>query len=185
MRTPTKPIPRFVPNAGKAVEAILCIVNARRGLDVYHVVKAAFFADKFHIANYGRPIVGDEYRAAAYGPLPQVIYGLLRRDPIEMLAFGGNGELPFGVDRSLMVIPSRQPNLRRLSESDVEALEHGAAHVAGRSFDDLYRESHDDPAYLRAEAGAAMDYREFIPDGDPDKKEKADYISEEAESAVI
>jgi hypothetical protein len=67
----------------------------------------------------------------------------------------------------------------------VEALDFGLEHIRGKSFNDLYDETHDDPAYLRAHEGGQMDYRDFIPDDDPDKGAKARYIEEVARIAFI
>ena len=52
------------------------------------------------------------------------------------------------------------------------------------SFEAVFRETHDDPAYLRAE-GSRMDYRDFIPDSDPKKADKAKLIEETAPYAVF
>ncbi len=177
-------IPRYTPNTRKAVEVILWIVNRDPAFDIYHVVKAAYFADKYHVQNYGRPIAGDTYAAEAYGPLPRVVYGLLRRDPIELIALETNGVLPFEIGERFHVNASREPNMRLLSESDVEALEHGCAHVRDKSFGDIFDETHSDPAYTDA-SGGQMDYRDFIPDDDPDKADKAEVIEETARYAVI
>lgn len=177
-------IPRYVPNVSKALEAILWIVSRRPGFDVYHVVKAAFFADKMHLSTYGRPISGDLYSAAPFGPLPQVVYNLLKRDPIEMIALESNGDLPFRVDERHRVYGEREANARRLSETDREALDFGINHVDRRSFEDIYNETHDDPAYVNAE-GMQMDYRDFIPDDDELKSEKIEAIEETARFAVF
>lgn len=177
-------IPRYKTNVSKALEVILWIATRRPGMDIYHVVKAAFFADKMHVARYGRPVSGDSYTAAPWGPLPQVVYNLLRHSPIEMIALDSNGELPFEVDTKLRVYAHREANDRRLSRSDVEALEYGVGHVADRSFDDIFEETHADPAYLNA-GGHLMDYRDFIPDDDADKPSKAEDIEETACYAVF
>lgn len=175
--------PRYTPDTSKAVEVILWLAQRQPGIDIYHLVKAAFFADKKHITEYGRPIVGDDYDAAPYGPLPRVIYGLLRHDPLEVLAAGTNGRLPFEIDR-FAVRPHRDPNLRRLSESDCEALQHGLDVVSGKSFDDLVAVTHNDPAYINANGGI-LDYRDFLPEDDPDREEKARDLSEVARYAVF
>ena len=177
-------IPRFQPNISKTLEALLWLANACNGIDVYHLVKASFFADKQHIAKYGRPICGDNYDAAPYGPLSQVLCRLLRRDPIEMLAIGGNGDLPFDVDRQNRVYAHREANLRRLSSSDTAALSYGLDHVKGRTFDDIFNETHEDDAYLNAYAGK-MDYRYFISYQDPIKGRKILDIAQNSECAAI
>jgi hypothetical protein len=174
---------RYVPSAAKALEVILWLATERKGIDFYHLVKAVFFADKYHVAKFGRPIVGDIYRAAWFGPLPQVVYGLLTHNPMEMLALGNSGPLPFKV-QAFCVYPERESNLDRLSESDVEALRFGLGEVAGKSFDELVRQTHRDPAYLNAQSGT-MDYRDFIPESDPKKRDKLAYLEEVARTAVF
>lgn len=175
----------YIPSVTKALEVILWLADQRRGIDLYRVVKASFFADKYHIAQFGRPIVGDVYRAAWFGPLPQVIYGLLRHEPMEILALGNKGPLPFKVDdASFCVHPEREANMDKLSESDIEALRHGLSEIDGKSFDELVEETHRDPAYRNARSGT-MDYRDFIPASDPERRKKIAYLEEVADIAVF
>lgn len=176
--------PRYVPNTSKAVEVILWLADRHQGIDVYHLVKAAFFADKWHVSEYGRPLAGDVYEAAPYGPLPKVVYGLLRHEPLEVLAAGGNGRLPFRVSGDMTVSADRHANLRRLSESDQEALEYGLSIVRDKSFDDLYQLTHDDLAYINADGGI-IDYRDLIPENDPQRAEKAQDLCDVARFAVF
>ena len=177
-------IPRYRTNVSKALETILWLATRQAGIDVYHVVKACYFADKHHVSRYGRPICGDSYEAAPFGPLPQIVYGLLRSDPIEMLALGGNGDLPFVVDRQHRVTAKREANLRLLSESDAEALAFALDHVRNRSFNDLFEETHSDPAYVKA-TGGRMDYRDMISDEDPARDDKRAYIEETSSQFAI
>jgi hypothetical protein len=177
-------VPRYIPSVAKALEVILWLADRQSGIDLYHLVKSTFYGDKYHVARFGRPIIGDVYRAAWWGPLPQAVYGLLRNEPMEILALGNSGPLPFKVDDAFRVYAERAPNLERLSASDIEALEHGLKEVAGKSFDELVEQTHRDPAYMRANAGL-MDYRDFIPDDDPNKREKIEYLEEVAPSAVL
>jgi hypothetical protein len=175
---------RYIPSATKALEVILWLSNQRNGIDLYHLVKACFFADKYHLNKFGRPVIGDTYRAAAWGPLPQVVYGLLRHEPMEILALGINGPLPFTTDSHYCVFPDREANKERLSESDIEALTFGLREVEGKSFDDLVKMTHRDPAYLKARSGL-MDYRDFISEDDPKRKNKIAYLEEVASHATF
>lgn len=177
--------PRYVPRPAKAVEVILWLAGHLPGIDVYHLVKAVYFADRRHVAAHGRPVVGDDYAAAPFGPLPTVIYGLLKGEPIEVLAAGVNGRLPFTVDPlTFRVTPEREANPRLLSDSDREALAHGIDMVRDRTFDELVALTHSDPAFANAEGGR-MDYRDFVPDDDPDRDAKRDDLSETARFAVL
>ena len=175
----------YIPSVPKALEVILWLAEKQPGIDVYHVVKSAFYADKFHITKYGRPLVGDHYRAAWWGPLPRVIYGLLCFSPMEILALGGNGKLPFRVEpETFGVYGDRGPNTKRLSASDIEALRYGWGEVHDKTFDELVLQTHNDPAYRNANAGP-MDYRDFLPPSDPDIKKKIEYLEEVARSAAL
>ncbi len=175
---------RYIPSVEKALEVILWLAEKQPGIDVYHVVKSTFYADKFHINKYGRPVIGDHYRAAWWGPLPCVVYGLLCFRPMEILALGGNGKLPFRVEEGTFgVYGDRGPNAKRLSPSDAEALQHGWSQVHGKTFDELVLKTHNDPAYQNA-IGGNMDYRDFISGGSNIKK-KIEYLEEVARIAAL
>jgi hypothetical protein len=176
--------PRYIPSVSKALEVALWIARDQPHIDIYHMVKAAFYADKYHLNEYGRPIVGDEYEAAWFGPLPQVLYKLVRHEPMEMLALGNQGPLPISMDDKNCVVAERDPNLGSLSESDIDALGKGVDHVKGKTFKQLFNETHADPAYFKAKGGR-MDYREFLSEDDPQKIEKAEMLSEVAPYAVF
>jgi uncharacterized phage-associated protein len=158
---------RYIPNTRKAAEVVLWLCKAKGLIDIYHVVKCTFYADKYHVTRYGRPISGDTYEAAEYGPLGRVVYGLLRRDPFEVMALDNNGNVPFSVDekRGWIVVADREPNLRLLSDSDVEALTYALREYGDKSFDELVALSHAEPAYIRA-VGATMRYADFIDGSD-------------------
>lgn len=175
---------RYAVNTSKALEVILWLANARPGIDIYHVVKCAFYADKYHINVYGRPIAGDSYTADTYGPLGKAVYGLLKGDPFEVLALGLNGDLPFRIVGRYQVEPSRSANRNRLSDSDVEALQYAVETHAHKTFDELFIESHNDPAYLAANGGA-MRYEDLLALDDPDREEKAQYLEDVASSSVL
>ncbi len=177
-------MPVYAANVVKAHEVILWLANASPGIDVYRLVKAAYFADKHHVTERGRPIIGDTYRAAPFGPLPQMVYALLRRQPIELLALQDNGDPQFSVDEHHCVHAYRQANTRKLSKSDIVSLAHGLAHVRGRSFNSLYDETHADPAYIAADGGI-IDYRDLIPEDDPRREQKRKFVAENAEDAAL
>ncbi len=177
-------VARYAAHTEKALETIVWLASARPGIDIYHVVKGAFFADKYHLNKHGRPIAGDDYHADTYGPLGRCVYGLLNGDPIEMLALGGNGILPFRVGDRWRVTADREANSNILSESDVEALQHAIGLVDGRSFGELMAMTHQERAYIEANGGR-MRYEDLIDENDPDRDEKAADLAETARSAVF
>jgi hypothetical protein len=174
-------VARYAVNTSKTLEMILWLATERPGIDVYHVVKAAFYADKHHLNEHGRPIAGDDYIADQYGPLGDVIYGLLKGDPLERLALDGNGELPFTVENRFQVRAHRSPNLRRLAESEIRALRIGLNFVADKTFAELVDISHQEAAYVAAEGGR-MQYENLLEPADP---ERAAHLAETAPSAAL
>ena len=176
---------RYAVHTRKALETIVWLANARPGIDVYHVVKCAFFADKRHLNRYGRLISGDTYVADTYGPLGTSIYRILKGDPIEMLALDDNsGPLPFRVGSRWKVIADREANTAILSQSDVEALQAAVQEVADLSFGELVDLTHDDPAYIAADGGV-MRYEDLLDPSDPKRAEKAADLEATARLAVF
>ena len=51
------------------IEVIIWLANMKPGIDIYHVAKVFFYADKMHINKYGRPITGDTYFSMKRGPV--------------------------------------------------------------------------------------------------------------------
>ena len=177
-------VARYAIHTAKAVETIVWLATERPEIDIYHVVKCAFYADKYHLNKYGRPIAGDDYDADVYGPLGRCVYRILKADPIEMLAVGGNGELPFTVGQRWKVTADREPNTRILSESDVEALKHAASEVADLTFDELVERTHRERAYIEANGGR-MKYEDLLDVSDPLRDAKAEDLAETAPYAVF
>lgn len=177
-------IAQYSVNTEKVLEAIVWFANAKPGIDIYHVVKCAFFADKYHLNKYGRPIAGDNYIADTYGPLGNSVYRILNQDPIEMIALGGNGRLPISVGDRWTVRADRPASVRVLSKSDVEALQWAIEEVGDLSFDDLVARTHADPAYVAAEGGR-MKYEDLLNPDDPNRAEKAADLQASAQYAVL
>jgi hypothetical protein len=175
---------RYATRTAKALEVLLWLANAKPGIDIYHLVKAAFYADKYHLNKYGRPITGDDYVADRYGPLAQCLYGLLTDNPLEMIALGINGRLPFAIQSPWRVVPDRSANTRILSESDVEALSHGLHQVEGLTFEELVSMTHEEKAYIEANGGR-MRFEDLLDDTDPEFSEKAADLAETSRFAIF
>ncbi|HDS1559286.1 TPA: SocA family protein [Stenotrophomonas maltophilia] len=62
----------------KATAAIGMLVKGT-GESLYPILKMLYLADKRHLHEYGRFIVGDEYCAMAQGPVPSLSYDMLKR----------------------------------------------------------------------------------------------------------
>ena len=130
---------RFKVNTAKAVEALVWIIQ-RGESNVYNAMKIFFAADKYHLNRYAWPVTGDTYVAMRFGTVPSWTYAATRR---KGLGFTRTGT-------TLKLEPGRVCDLDELSESDVEALEHGYKEYAGKSFKAVLLKNHREKAWLKA-----------------------------------
>jgi len=114
MNRQTKPI-RFKYEEAKATQVILWFLHRHGITDKLKLVKMVFFADREHLARYGRPIVGGAYCAMPYGPVSSELLNHIDK-------INDEKNPPF-VLRGYQLHPQSQFNEDYLSESDVEILE--------------------------------------------------------------
>lgn len=135
---------RFKFDSTKAVEAILYIANRVKEPTFHRISKIFYFADRGHIANYGRFICGDDYVAMAHGPVPSGIYEILKHVrgdglPIDIK----NVAELLQVKDGKTVIPARDAVRELLSESERECLDAAIKQYGSLSFTKLTEVSHD------------------------------------------
>ena len=129
----------------KATEVLLYISS--RCPDMYTALKILYFADKYHLARYGRSICGGSYAALKHGPVPSEAYDMIqfvRGDGwycfdsrvSDALALEGN-----------TIVGRRPADLTYLSESDREALDQAIGQYGPMSFGHLKAVSHADMAF--------------------------------------
>jgi hypothetical protein len=150
---------RFSFDEKKALEAMVFVAKEWPGITAFYAAKVFFFADKEHLNRYGRPIIGDRYIAMDHGPVPSVIYDWFKGD----LDWAGDPEAiaaALDFDRQASYVRARaqrEPEMDYLSPSDLSALKSAIALCKERTFSQLSRLSHDDPAYREADLNAEMD----------------------------
>jgi uncharacterized phage-associated protein len=179
--TRTAPV-TFAYDFDKALAALVYLASnpeAVPALDKYKAGKLLFLADKYHLVRYGRPILGDFYRALDYGPIPQrtmdALHALVddsrRRTPeTERLAKSLAVDHRFQYPRFAAAVT---PNLEALSVSELRALDHVVTDFGKKTFDELKALTHEMPAYRKARARVLgvhvvdMRYEDFFEE-DPD-----------------
>jgi uncharacterized phage-associated protein len=127
-----------------AVEAVLYIANKLSDPSFHRIAKLLYFADRLHLARYGRFICGDRYIAMQYGPVPSGVYELLKSVK-NSLRFPGEArqDQPFTIKAKFTVSPLRSPDLEWLSPSEVACLDEAIADYGNLSFAELTELSHD------------------------------------------
>lgn len=162
-------------DAQKAVEAILYVTEHSPQNDIYTVLKVLYFADKKHLAEYGRLVTGDSHVAMRRGPVPSGAYDIVKY-------VRGDGRFfecepaaeAFAVDGHV-IVPLREPNSDFLSESDIECLRESIGQYGGLSFDELEAVSHRELAYQESDLNDFISLEQFV-DALPNAEDVREYL---------
>lgn len=129
----------------KAVEVILYIAKRVTDPGFHRLSKILYFADRDHLAKYGRFICGDSYVAMKHGPVPSGTYDILKfvRGDDGLTCNVSHAKKSFRVDNRKLVIPFIDANPDLLSESEKECLDAAIAKIGKLSFEQLTELSHD------------------------------------------
>ncbi|SKA41706.1 Uncharacterized phage-associated protein [Enhydrobacter aerosaccus] len=181
---------RFKVNYDKCIDGIALLAEHKPGITQYYIGKVFFFADKEHLLDWGRPISGDHYVAMDHGPVPSVIYDMLKDDaglPDEV-----NEKLASRISITLngkkreVYAHATADNHRwqSLSKDEVKYLLDSLKKYGNKSFTELRNITHNERAWADAyETGsnnAPMDYEKLIPDSFDDRSAFVEQIKERA-----
>jgi len=128
---------QFKMNEQKAIECVLWTIQ-RGESNMYNIWKILFESEKYHLNEYGRPITGIVYAAMEYGAVPFWLYK--NTDDGNIKEFSRNDNC---------LIASREPNMKKFSDSDIEALEHGYKEYAGLGFEKVKDKNHSEIAWVK------------------------------------
>lgn len=163
----------YVPKRDKVTEGALWLLErAQEGgqaMPTDQLATAMFLADKAHLDAYGRPVFFDNYIATKNGPAGVAAMEML--DSSHDWTSQSSDSAPWKVENAqgqFFPRPARSPNMRRLSETDVEALESALGLVVNLDVGQLRLFTHRNKAYADAwddgrGAGLRLDPR-LIPD---------------------
>ena len=172
----------------KALEVLVWIASRAGEVDPFRLSKICYFADKEHLNEHGRPIIGDKYRAMDYGPVPSYIYNLIKKEKVFI-----NKDVYEDLEKSIRVSPDytssdsatrkkitalREPDLDYLSGSDVYFLEKSLNFCKGKSFEELSEISHD-KAWKNHE-NEMMDYEDMVNEDNPHRQEILEEVKDNA-----
>ena len=115
--------------------------------DLYKTLKTIYFAERRHLAEYGRSITNDFYVAMDHGPVPYKIYEFIRlvRGDTYFRDHPDKEKLSrlFRVENKIDIVPLQQADEDEFSESDIECLEKAIKKTLPLSFSELKKISHD------------------------------------------
>jgi uncharacterized phage-associated protein len=138
----------------KLLQALLYIAEKSPNRDIYHMVKILYFAEKWHLEQYGRLICGSIYAKMPLGPVPSEAYDLLK-------ALTGNKSYFVMANMTLLETlqaclsvrtdvkypwydAKRPPDLEVFSRSDLNCLDKAIREIGSLDFEELRDRSHDD-----------------------------------------
>lgn len=122
-------------NLSKSIEAALYVCANLGKVGKHKLNKLFYYADKYHLANYGRTVSGDQYKKLKYGPVPKETYEHIGFSPFFRDSFEITGN---------NLRAKRDPDLKELSDSDIEALNFSINEYGSKTFDELLDLSHDE-----------------------------------------
>jgi uncharacterized phage-associated protein len=171
---------RYRINYAKAIETIVWLANQKPGIDIYHVAKILFYADKKHINRYARPIIGDTYICADYGPLPSGVHDLITESSWlspDYLAVIADSLI---IQRSpyVKIGAARKPNMEYFSETDIECLKEALKEYRNKSFEELKKLTHNERCYLETDLNQPIDYALMVERDNPNREEILKKMSE-------
>ena len=128
----------------KALNALLYVANRVQRKDFHKIFKIIYFADRQHLADWGRPITGDTYIAMEAGPVPSRLYDMLKivRGDSYYSDTEGLGRY-FQIENWMYIHPLQDADLNKLSANEQEALSEAIAKYSKLSFDEIKEKSHD------------------------------------------
>ena len=126
------------------LNALLFVANRVKRKDFHKIFKIIYFADRQHLADWGRPITGDTYIAMEAGPVPSRLYDMLKivRGDSYLPDSEGLGRF-FQIENWMYVKPLQDADLNQLSPNEREALLDSISKYADLSYDEIKEKSHD------------------------------------------
>jgi uncharacterized phage-associated protein len=185
-----RPMPiKFTANKNKIIEALAWLANQREGITFYYIGKILYFADKAHLQQYGRPILGDSYFAPDYGPVPSLAYDMLKFNDFLDPETLNNLALAIRVEREEdgkpHVYARRNADTNYFSATDLKCLHESFEKHIGMTVKQLYDLSHQEPAYIAAPPNGTMDYELIIDEDVPNRSEIIERLHETAPYIVV
>jgi uncharacterized phage-associated protein len=181
------------PHPDKILEAILRVIETgeKTGTPAtqFEIAKAIFLADYRHLETYGRPVTYDNFVALEFGPVPSLTYNMLKPEfdwrklgleeaPWRTRAAGKKARRYFALKRA--------PDVRKLSETDLTALDSAFREVRAMGFGKTSDFTHRILAYQLAWAKRGtkqmhpMDLRALLPDFDDEMISDLEHLSKYA-----
>lgn len=178
---------KFQFNEEKAIAAILHISNnlkvRGKKIGLHKIFKILYFADREHLATWGRPITGDYFVAMKDGPVPSAIYDIFKSIRGDNFFVPKDTYIQYFDISSHWVTPKQEANLDVLSATDIEFINDSIEDNADLSFKELVGKSHG-RAWETAIKNQKISYQRMAQEAGANSEMIA-YIRTNAENSAI
>jgi len=132
----------------KILAPSLYVLNKTGQISKHHLSKILYFADKSHIAKYGRTLTGQKYVAMLNGPVPSQLYDFIKlvegvSEDAFLTAHAQFVPKFIGFAPDYYVFAKLPAEMQFLSVSAVNALDESISANKDASFKQLTENSHD------------------------------------------
>lgn len=161
-------------NYEKAIEAIVWLANKNPGIDIYHVAKILYYAEKTHLNSYGRPIIGATYIRMEFGQVPSEVRDLITKnawmvEPDYLKRF--SAAIKINKEPHDKLTSLRNADMNYFSDTDIECLEESLKKYGHLSFEQLKRINHDERTWIDIEQNDEIDYLLMVDEDNEGKEE--------------
>lgn len=168
-------------NYTKAIESIVWLANKYPNIDIYHVAKILYFAEKTHLNKYGRPIIGATYIRMDFGQVPSEVRDLITKntwmvEPDYLKCFSKSVEI--NKDPYEKLTSLRNADINLFSDTDIECLEESLSKYGDLTFAQLKEISHTEKTWIDTEQNEKIDYLLMVDGENEDKEEIIEDIRE-------
>jgi len=174
-------------NYTKAIEAIVWLADKKPRIDIYHIAKVLYYAEKTHLNKYGRPIIGDTYIKMPYGQVPSGVRDLITKNPWldinDSEYFSKSLSVDEKTNRKLTAL--RKPKIKYFSDTDIECLKEALKKYGDVPFNKLKEMSHQEKSWYSADLNQPIDYMLMVDEDNPNRKEIIEEIKLTSQYVVL
>lgn len=157
----------ITPLCKKSVQAMNYLARKKDGqINKMKAIKLIYFADRYHIRKYGRPVIGDQYWAMKLGPVAShtldtaELNSGLEKDCLQYAkTFISH---PKGDVKMLNIISKDKVDLKVFSQTDIEALETAYKEFGDKDQFELADISHKYPEWLKHKKEIEVDKKRRV-----------------------
>jgi len=162
----------------KTINAVLYISKNLKRSDLHKIFKVLYFADREHLAEYGRPITGDNYIAMSDGPVPSKLYDILKSIRGDSYFIDEKFSSLISFTSRDIIEATKEPNLKKLSRTDLDHINKSLSLYGDLSWDEVKEKSHD-YAWRSTASNNRISFENIIRESGSDKDDFIGYVNEQ------